>query len=132
VRLTAATFRAHPGALRYEAHRARAFALAGKGNCDAALAELISGWGADWPDPPAYATDVAHVRMLVGDHEQALDALRIAVHGAASVDARVPTIVRACVHASPHLWRRALRLALEGGSLLDRGRIAVAVARARV
>ena len=132
MRLTAATFRARPGALRYEAHRARAFALAGEGSCDAALAELISGWVTDWPDPPTYAPDVAQVRMLAGDHAEALEALRIAVHGARRLEGRVPAIVGECVHGSPHLWRRALRLVLEGGSVLDRGRIAFAVARARL
>lgn len=132
MRLTAATFRARPGALRYEAHRARAFVLAGQGECDAALAELISGWVTDWPDPPTYATDVAQVRMLVGDHAEALEALRIAVHGARRLEERVPAIVGECVQGSPHLWRRALRLVLEGGSVLDRGRIALAIGRARV
>jgi hypothetical protein len=132
VRLTAATFRARPGALRYEAHRARAFMLAGAGDADAALAELNSGWVDDWPDPPTYATDVAQVRLLAGDHADALEALRIAVHGAARLEAVVPAIAGACVQASPGLWRRALRLVVEGGSARDRARIALAVARARI
>ena len=132
MRVTAADFRARPGALRYEAHRARAFVLARKGDCDAALAQLNSGWVADWPDPPTYATDVAHVRMLAGDYAEALEALRIAVHGARRLQAPVTEIVGACVGASPGLWRRALRLVLEGGSTRDRARIAVAVARARL
>jgi hypothetical protein len=131
VRLTAATFKARRGALRYEAHRARAFRLARVGECDAALASLIGGWVDDWPDPPTYATDVAHVRMLAGDYAEALDALRIAVHGAQRLEARVPMIVGTCVRGSPVLWQRALRLVLEGGSLRDRARVAVAVAVAR-
>jgi hypothetical protein len=132
VKLTAATFRARPGALRYEAHRARAFTLAGEGDTDAALAQLNSGWVADWPDPPTYATDVAQVRMLAGDYVEALEALRIAVHRARRFEAPVPEIVGACVEGSPRLWRRALQLVLEGGSMRDRARIVVAVARARV
>ena len=132
MRLTAATFRARPGALRYEAHRARAFTLASKGDGDAALAELNSGWVDDWPDPSTYATDVAQIRLLAGDHADALEALRIAVHGAARLEARVPAIVGACVQGSPALWRRGLRLVFEGGSARDRARIAVAVARARI
>ena len=132
MRLTAATFKARPGALRYEAHRARAFRLAQVGECNAALAELIGGWVDDWPDPPTYATDVAHVRMLAGDYAEALDALRTAIHGARRLEARVPVIVGTCVQGSPVLWRRALRLVLEGGSMRDRARVVVAVARARV
>jgi hypothetical protein len=132
VRLTAADFRARPGALRYEAHRARAFALAREGDCDAALAELNAGWVADWPDPPTYATDVAWLRVLTGDYAEALESLRIAVHGARRFQAAVPEIVGACVEGSPQLWRRALRLVLEGGSMRDRARVVAAVARARL
>jgi hypothetical protein len=128
----AATPAARSGALVYEAHRARAFVLASGGRCDDALAELNRGWGDDWPEPAAYAADVAKVRLLVGDHEDALDALRLAVRGARHLEPRVPALAAECVRESPRLWRRALRLALEGGSPADRARLLFAVARARL
>jgi tetratricopeptide (TPR) repeat protein len=113
-------------------HRMRAFALAARGRCDDALAELNRGWGEDWPDPAAYAADVARVRLAVGHHEEALEALRLAVRGAPHIDRRVPALAADCVRKSPGLWRRALRLAFEGGSAADRARLSFAVARARL
>ena len=41
----------------YDAHRARAFALAIEAAKDDALAELNEGWTEEWPFPGAYATD---------------------------------------------------------------------------
>jgi hypothetical protein len=132
VGFAAATPAARSGALVYEAHRARAFALAARGRCDDALAELNRGWGDGWPEPAAYAADVARVRLLVGDHEDALEALRLAVRGAPRLEPRVPALAAKCVRESPRLWRRALRLTLEGGSAYDRARLFFAVARARL
>src|ERR687893_45987 len=73
------------GDLDYEAHRARAFALAIEGRRDDGLAELNEGWTEEWPFPGAYAADVARVRFLAGDYEDALGALRLAVRGTDSV-----------------------------------------------
>jgi hypothetical protein len=132
VESAAATPAGRSDALVYELHRTRAFALAARGRCDDALAELNHGWGDDWPDPAAYAVDVARVRLLVGNHEEALEALRLAVRGAPRLERRLPALAGECVRGSPRLWRRALRLALEGGSAADRARLAFAVARARL
>jgi hypothetical protein len=120
------------GPFRYEEHRARAFVLAARGRCNDALAELNRGWGDDWPEPATYAADVSRVRLLAGDHENALEALRLAVRGAPRVVPHAPALAGECVRGSPRLWRRALRLALEGGSGADRARIVLAVARARL
>jgi hypothetical protein len=116
----------------YEAHRARAFALARGGSADAALAELNRGWGDEWPDPPSYMADVAEVRLLAGEPPEALEALRLAVRGAAHLEPRVPRLAGDCVRARPQLWRQAVRLAAEGGSVADRVRVAFAVSRARL
>ena len=119
------------GDLDYEAHRARAFALALEGRRDDALAELNEGWTEEWPFPAAYATDVARVRFLAGDYEDALGALRLAVSGAERVDPGVPQLASDCVRRSPRLWRGALRVALAGGTASQRAGAAWAVVRAR-
>jgi hypothetical protein len=95
----------------YDAHRARAFALALEGERDLALDELNEGWTEDWPSPPMYATDVARVRYLSGDYEDALGALRLAVCGAEHVAPGVSELAGDCVRRSPRLWRPALGLA---------------------
>jgi hypothetical protein len=122
---------AYSDADMYRAHRARALALAGEGDGDSALAELNRGWGDEWPDPASYAVDVARVRFLAGDHDDALEALRLALRGTPSAPS-VAAVAAACVRAAPHLWTRALRLALDGGSPLERLRLVIAVARARL
>jgi hypothetical protein len=121
-----------PDDLDYDAHRARAFALAIEGNGDRALAELNEGWTEDWPFPSAYATDVARVRYLAGDYEHALDALQLAVDGAERIEPGVPELATDCVRRSPRLWPRALRLALAGGTAPQRAGAAWAVFRARI
>jgi hypothetical protein len=120
------------GDLDYEAHRARAFALAVEGERDHALAELNEGWTEEWPFPSAYATDVARVRYLAGDYEDALGALRLAVRGAERIEPGVPELASDCVRRSPRLWPSALRLALAGGTASQRAGAAWAVLRARV
>ena len=130
--LPAAPSTARRGALVYEAHRARAFKLAGRGDCDAALAELNGGWGDEWPDPASYAADVARIRLLVNQPAEALEALQLAVRGATKLEPRVPALAEECVRRSPSAWRQALQLAAQGGTPLDRARIVVAVARAKL
>lgn len=121
-----------PGDLDYEAHRARAFALAVEGDRDGALAELNEGWTEEWPFPSAYATDVARVRYLAGDYEDALGALQLAVRGAERIEPGVPELASDCVRRSPGLWTRALRLAFAGGTASQRAGAAWAVLRARL
>jgi hypothetical protein len=120
------------GDLEYESHRARAFARAVEGDRDAALAELNEGWTEEWPFPAAYATDVARVRYLAGDYEDALGALLLAVRGAERIEPGVPELASDCVRRSPRLWGRALRLALTGGTASQRAGAAWAVLRARL
>jgi hypothetical protein len=120
-----------PGALDYDGHRARAFALALEGRVDDALAELNEGWTADWPFPAAYAADTARVRYLAGDYERSLSALQIAVRGAERLDPQVADLVSAVVAHAPKLRLRAVRVALGGGTTWQRLRNAAAVAAAR-
>lgn len=117
--------------LDYESHRARAFARAVEGDRDEALAELNEGWTEEWPFPSAYATDVARIRYLAGDYEDALGALQLAVRGAERVEPGVPELATQCVRRSPRLWWRALRVALTGGTASQRAGAAWAVLRAR-
>jgi hypothetical protein len=121
-----------PGDLDYEAHRARAFALAVEGDRDRALAQLNEGWTEEWPFPSAYATDVARVRYLAGDYEDALGALQLAVRGAERMEPGVPELASNCVRRAPGLWTRALRLSLAGGTASQRAGAAWAVLRARI
>ena len=117
--------------LDYEAHRARAFALAVEGNREGALAELNEGWTDEWPFPAAYAADVARVRYLAGDYEDALVALRLAVRGAERLEPGVPELASECVRQAPRLWLTAVRLALTGGTASERAGTTLAVIRAR-
>ena len=116
----------------YEGHRARAFAFAVAGRRDDALAELNEGWTEEWPFPTAYATDVARVRYLAGDYEDALGALDLAVRGAERTEPGTAELASACVGRSPKLWLRALRVALAGGTTSQRAGTALAVLRARL
>jgi len=118
--------------LAYEAHRARAFALAVEGRGDDALAELNEGWTEEWPVPAAYAVDVARVRFLAGDHAAALGALELAARSAETLDGELPELVRLCVARSPALWTRGLRVALAGGPPGTRARAAARVVRTRL
>jgi hypothetical protein len=120
-----------PAGLRYEGHRARAFALALEGQVDDALAQLNDGWGDDWPFPAAYAADTARVRYLAGDYERSLGALRLAVHGVDRVDPSIAELVSAVVSQAPELRLRAIRVVLGGGTLWQRLRNAAAAALAR-
>jgi hypothetical protein len=108
------------GDLAYDAHRARAFALALEGDADAALAQLNDGWTEDWPFPAAYAADAARVRYLAGDYARALGALRLAVHGADRLDPAVAELAAAVVARAPGLRFRALKVVLSGGTLWQR------------
>ncbi|HEX4678200.1 MAG TPA: hypothetical protein VH210_03190 [Gaiellaceae bacterium] len=109
-----------PGGLLYDGHRARAFALALDGRVDDALAELNEGWAEDWPFPAAYAADTARVRYLVGDYEQSLGALQLAVHGADRLDPAISELVAAVVSHAPKLRLRAIKVALGGGTAWQR------------
>ena len=120
-----------PGALGYDGHRARAFALALEGRVDEALAELNEGWTADWPFPAAYAADTARVRYLAGDYDRSLSALQLAVRGAEHLDPQVADLVSAVAAHAPRLRLRAVRVALGGGTTWQRLRNAAAVAAAR-
>jgi len=117
--------------LDYEAHRARAFAYAVDGRRDEALAELNEGWTEEWPFPAAYAADVARVRFLAGDYEDALGALRLAAGGAERLEPGLVELVADCVCRAPPLWRHALGVAVAGGTAADRAGAAWAVVRAR-
>jgi len=118
--------------LDYEAHRARAFALAVEGSREDALAQLNEGWTEEWPFPSAYATDVARVRYLAGDYDDALGALQLAVHGAERVDPDTAELTLACVRRAPRLWTRALRVVVRGGTTAQRATAAWGVVRTRV
>ena len=111
----------------YDAHRARAFALAVDGRVDGALRELGAGWGGDWPFPAGYALDVARVRFLGRDYRGALSALRDAADRDGSTDPAVAALARECVRREPALLRRALRLALGRGPVRRRVRDAAAL-----
>jgi hypothetical protein len=119
------------GAVLYEGHRARAFALAVQGRADDALAELNAGWTDEWPFPSVYALDVARVRYLAGELDEALAALTLAVRGSERVDPAVAELAAACVRRSRRCWARALRLALAGGTAAQRAAASAAVLRAR-
>lgn len=129
----------HPGTLKlpagqvpYEAHRARALVLAARGRALEALDELNEGWTEEWPFPAVYATDVARVRFLAGQYAEAIEALHLAVRGAEHAEPEVPALARECVRNAPEVWRRALRLALAGGTASQRARTAWSVLRARL
>lgn len=115
----------------YDAHRARAFALAVSGDVESALAELNEGWTDDWPFPAGYAADIARVRYLARDGERALGALGLAVRGAEHLDPAVAELLAAVVAREPRLRRRAVRVALAGGTPWQRLRNAAAVAATR-
>jgi hypothetical protein len=120
-----------PGGLRYDAHRARAFALALDGRVDEALAQLNDGWTDDWPFAAAYAADTARVRYLAGDYEQALGALALAVRGAEHLDPAVADLVTAVAARAPRLRLRAVKVVTTGGTPWQRLRNAAAAASAR-
>lgn len=116
----------------YDSHRARAFALAVDGRRDDALAELNEGWSDEWPFPAAHALDVARVQFLAGDYAHALIAVELSVCGGGGHDGSPLELAVACVRRQPGLLWRALRLALTGGSLPQRGWSALAVLGARL
>lgn len=118
-----------PGDLRYDGHRARAFALAVEGDVDGALAQLNEGWTEEWPYPSAYAADTARVRLLAGDHERALGALRLATRGVDRLDPALPRLLVEVARAAPRLRLRAVGVALRGGTTGQRIRTALAVVR---
>lgn len=120
-----------PGDLAYDGHRARAFALAVEGDADGALAQLNEGWTEDWPYPSAYAADAARVRLLAGEPERALDALRLATRGADRLDPGVAELFVEVVRARPRLRAHAVRAALRGGTGRQRVRTALAALGAR-
>jgi hypothetical protein len=125
--------RGHDGVVPdYDAHRARAFALAIASRSDDALATLSDGWTADWPFPAAYATDNARVRFLAGEYDAALDTLRLAVQGVERhLDDSVAELTVACVKRDPAVWRKALRVASGGGTGRQQLALAAAIVRAR-
>jgi hypothetical protein len=127
--LTDADDGGHPD---YDAHRARAFALAIDGRADDALAALSEGWTAEWPFPAAFATDNARVRFLAGEYEAALDALKLAVHGVERhLDGSVAELTVACVERAPRVWTKALKVATSGGTARQQLSLTLAVLRAR-
>jgi hypothetical protein len=131
LRRAADLLRSDTGDLDYESHRARAFAFAVEGSGDDALAELNEGWTEDWPFPAAYAADVARVRYLAGDYEDALGALRLAARGAEQLDPSLSELAAECVRRRPSVWGTALGVALAGGSAPQRAGAAWNVLRAR-
>ncbi len=116
----------------YDSHRARAFAFAAEGRVDQALAQLNEGWTEEWPFPAAYATDVARVRYLAGDYADALSALGLSVRGSERRNGVPAELAAACVRRERRLWWPALRVALSGGSPMQRSRVACAVVGARL
>jgi hypothetical protein len=125
------TLRLPTGRVPYETHRARALVLAGRGDTDAALAELNEGWTAEWPSPTVYATDVARVHLLAGRYADSVEALHLAVRGAHLAEPDVPALARECVLRAPQVWRRAFELAFAGGTLSQRVRTGWSVVTAR-
>ena len=115
----------------YDAHRAKAFALATDGDVDAALAELNDGWTEDWPFPAAYAADIARVRFLAGDYESSLGALELALHGTDRLDPQIADLAAAVAVRAPRLRLRAVRVVLGGGTAWQRLRNAALTAAAR-
>ena len=120
------------GEAPYEAHRARAFALAVEGRGAVALQELNEGWTEDWPFAPTYAADIARVRFLAGDYAEALDALHLSLRGADRVDTDVARLARECVRRDKRLLRRALVVATAGGTPWQRLATAGSVLAARL
>jgi hypothetical protein len=70
------------------------------------------------------------VRYLAGEYEQALGALRLAVHGADRLDPAISELIAAVVKREPKLRLRAITVVLGGGSAWQRLRNAVAAASA--
>jgi hypothetical protein len=116
LRRVAELLQGEAGEASYEAHRARAFALAVEGRAPRGLEELNEGWTEDWPFPSAYAADVARVRFLAGDYAGALDALHLALRAADRVDAEVARLAQECVRRDKRLLRRGLVVATAGGT----------------
>ena len=115
--------------LDYGERRRRAFRLAVDGDRRAALAELTEGWTEAVPNPGDYVADVARVRYLAGDYEQALVALGI-VRG--DVSREMAPLAIDCVRRDRRLWRAALPIVLRRGSPVERGRAAWSVVRERL
>ncbi len=113
----------------YDASRATAFAEAVEGRVDAALAVLRAGTDADWPFPAAAALDAARARYLAGDDGGALTELAGAARHGEQVDPGVADVAAIAVARSPGLRLRALRLVLGHGTLRDRLRNGLRVAR---
>ena len=115
----------------YDAHRARAFALAVEGCAPRGLEELNEGWTEEWPFPSAYAADIARVRFLAGEYAGALDALHLALRGADRLDADAARLAKECVRRDKRLMRRALVVASAGGTPWQRLATAASVLAAR-
>jgi hypothetical protein len=115
----------------YDAHRARAFALAVEGRGDDALAHLEGGAEGDWPFPDALAADRARVRFLAGDYARSLEALQPAVRGADRLDPAVAELAADIAARDPTLRLRAVKLVLGGGTTWQRLRNAAAAAVSR-
>jgi hypothetical protein len=112
----------------YDAHRARAFALAVEGDARAAVDELDVGRTDEWPFAAAHATDTARIHYLARDYERVLAALRPALR-ADRLDPAVAELAAAVVRHAPRLRIRAVKLVLGGGSVWQRARNAALVAR---
>jgi hypothetical protein len=115
----------------YDAHRARAFALAVEGRVDDALAELNEGAEGGWPFAAARAADRARVRFLAGDYRHSLETLQPAVHAADRLDPAVAELAADIAAREPRLRLRAVKLVLGGGTIWQRLRNAAAVAASR-
>ncbi|MFL5925928.1 MAG: hypothetical protein ACJ77E_03225 [Gaiellaceae bacterium] len=115
----------------YDAHRARAFALALRGRGDDAVAQLEEGAADGWPFPAALAADRARVRFLAGDYQRSLAALEPAVHAADRVDPATADLAADIAAREPALRLRAVRLVLGGGTTWQRLRNAAAAASSR-
>ena len=113
----------------YDAHRARAFALAVERRSDEALAELAAGRVDGWPFEPAALLDGARVHHLAGDDGRALDTIAAATRAAPVPDPAAGELAAEIARASRHLRGRALALVLARGTLRQRARNAVGVLR---
>jgi hypothetical protein len=74
-----------------------------------------------------YALEVATARLAAGDPEGALAALWLGTRGSVEVPRAARSLLVRCVAVRRPLWRLALRVALSGGSLPQRGAAAAAV-----
>lgn len=79
------------------------------------------------PFTVVYATDVALTRLAHCDPEGALGALWLGARGAERLPPEAPRILAEAVRARRSLWRLGLRVALSGGTPLQRAAGAAAV-----